>query len=153
MPQTTENSRMIKATAETIYNAFTEPKALETWLAPGKMKGKVHDFDFKVGGGYKISLFYPSSEKESKGKTKDNEDRFEVKFIEIIPNLKIVQAVNFDSSDPDYLGEMTMEVTFTPINGSTKVTFLFKNIPHGIKPEDNEAGTLSSLEKLAKYVE
>ncbi len=153
MPQTTENSRMIKATAEAIYKAFTEPKALETWLAPGDMKGKVHDFDFKVGGGYTMSLFYPASEKERKGKTNEKEDRFEARFLEIIPNLKIVQEVNFESDDPKFSGEMTMEVTFVPINGRTKVTFLFKDIPKGIKSEDNEAGTLSTLEKLAQYVE
>jgi len=34
----------------------------------------------------------------------------------------------------------------------TKVTLEFKNIPAGIRPEDNEAGTKSSLEKLARYV-
>lgn len=46
-----------------------------------------------------------------------------------------------------------MEVTFAPFEASTRVTFLFKNIPAGIKPEDNEAGTISTLEKLAQYVE
>jgi len=33
------------------------------------------------------------------------------------------------------------------------VTILFENIPPGIRPEDNEAGSRSSLEKLARYVE
>jgi len=35
----------------------------------------------------------------------------------------------------------------------TEVTMLFEDIPPGIRPEDNEAGTRSSLEKLARYVE
>lgn len=46
-----------------------------------------------------------------------------------------------------------MEINIKPITARTEVTFLFKNIPEGIKPEDNEAGTISSLEKLAYYVE
>ena len=46
-----------------------------------------------------------------------------------------------------------MEVTFEPTKNGTKVTFLFKNIPVGISPKENEAGTISSLEKLARYVE
>ena len=46
-----------------------------------------------------------------------------------------------------------MEVTFEYRDNGTKVTFLFKDIPKGIKPEDNEAGTISTLEKLAHYVE
>jgi hypothetical protein len=30
---------------------------------------------------------------------------------------------------------------------------LFEDIPPGIRPEDNEAGTRASLEKLARYAE
>jgi hypothetical protein len=48
---------------------------------------------------------------------------------------------------------MIMEVTFEAKNIGTRVTILFKNIPSGIRPEDNEAGTMLTLEKLASYVE
>lgn len=46
-----------------------------------------------------------------------------------------------------------MEVTFEAEDGETRVAIVFKNIPSGIRPEDNEAGTQSALEKLAHYVE
>jgi hypothetical protein len=46
-----------------------------------------------------------------------------------------------------------MEVTFEAKDVGTKVTILFKNIPPGVRPEDNEAGTELSLEKLARMVE
>jgi Activator of Hsp90 ATPase homolog 1-like protein len=55
--------------------------------------------------------------------------------------------------DPAFAGEMTMVVTLEEKDGGTEVTLLFENIPPGIRPEDNEAGTRSSLEKLARYVE
>jgi Activator of Hsp90 ATPase homolog 1-like protein len=48
---------------------------------------------------------------------------------------------------------MIMEVTFEVKGTGTRVTILFKNIPSDIRPEDNEAGTKSSLKKLAGYVE
>lgn len=99
-----------------------------------------------------MSLFYPDSEKEMSGKTTGKEDRFTARFIELIRNKKIAQAINFDTSNPDFAGEMIMEVKLEPIGDGTKVTFLFKDLPRGIKPEDNEAGTISSLKKLAKYV-
>jgi uncharacterized protein YndB with AHSA1/START domain len=152
MAQTT-NSRIIHATAEKVFEAFSNAKALETWLAPSDMAGKVHNFNFRVGGGYTMSLFYPESEVNFKGKTADKEDKFTSRYIEIIPNKKIVEAVNFESDDPNFAGEMIMEVTFKPHQDGTEVTFHFKNIPKGIKPEDNEAGTISTLEKLARYVE
>lgn len=153
MAQSTQNSKFIRATAETIYHALTDPKSLEVWQAPGNMKGKVHDFDLRAGGGYSMSLFYPDTEKESRGKTSAKEDRFHATFVELTPPKKIIQAINFDSTDPAFSGEMIMEVMLEQKDSNTEVTFLFKNIPPGIKPEDNEAGTISTLEKLAHYVE
>ena len=150
---TTQNSKNIRASQETLYRAFTNPEALAAWLAPGEMTGKVYSFNLRVGGGYQMSLFYPPSDKESRGKTSEKEDRFTARFAELIPNKKIVQAINFDSDDPAFSGEMIMEVNFEPINTGTRVTILFRNIPPGIRPEDNEAGTISTLEKLARYVE
>lgn len=130
-----------------------DPKALEVWQVPGDMTGKVSNYNFKVGGGYEMSLFYPHNEKKMKGKTNDREDKFIANFIEIIPHKKIVETVSFDSADPEFQEQMTMEIRLEPIDNNTKVTFLFKNIPKGIKTEDNEAGTISSLKKLSDFVE
>jgi uncharacterized protein YndB with AHSA1/START domain len=153
MEQTTKNSRDINADAITIYQAFINPTALEVWLAPGEMTGKIHSFNLKIGGGYTMSLFYPSTEKKLRGKTSGKEDKFTAKFIELTPNKRIVQAINFDSANKDFAGEMIMEVTFVAVDKGTRVTFLFKNIPTGINPAANEEGTISTLEKLAHYVE
>jgi hypothetical protein len=46
-----------------------------------------------------------------------------------------------------------MEVTLEPQWDGTLVTIRFNNLPAGIRPEDNEAGTQSALDKLAYYVE
>jgi hypothetical protein len=48
---------------------------------------------------------------------------------------------------------MTMVVTFEDRDGGTEVTIAFENIAPGIRPKDNDAGTRSSLGKLARYVE
>jgi hypothetical protein len=50
---------VVKATPEALYRAFTDPAALAVWQAPGDMTGKVHSFDYRVGGGYQMSLYYP----------------------------------------------------------------------------------------------
>ena len=146
-------SRLIKAPREALYRAFTDPAALAAWLSPGEMTGKVHEFNERVGGGYCMSLFYPASEQVDRGKTSAREDRFTARFVELTPPTRIVQAISFDSVDPAFLGEMTMATTFQERDGGTMVTILFQNIPSGIRPEDNDAGTRSSLEKLARYIE
>jgi uncharacterized protein YndB with AHSA1/START domain len=146
-------SRVIQAPREALYRAFTDPAALAVWLAPGEMTGTVHAFDARVGGGYRMSLFYPASESVSRGKTSEREDRFTARFVELTPPTRIVQAITFDSVDPAFSGEMTMVVTFAERDGGTEVTLVFEHIPSGIRPEDSEAGCRSSLEKLARYIE
>jgi hypothetical protein len=73
--------------------------------------------------------------------------------VELTPPRKIVEAITFDTVDQALKGEMILEVTLEAKDGGTTVSLFFKNIPSGIRPEDNEAGTQSSLEKLARYVE
>ena len=135
-----------------LYRAFTDPAALEAWQAPGDMTAKVHAFDARVGGGYGMSLFYPASAPEARGKTAAREDRFTARFVELAPPARIVEAITFDAADPAFAGEMTMTVTLEERDGGTEVTVAFADIPPGIRPEDNEAGTRASLEKLARYI-
>jgi uncharacterized protein YndB with AHSA1/START domain len=149
----TRNSKLINAKPEVLYRAFTDPAALAIWLVPGAMTGKVHRFDGRVGGGYQMSLYYPASEHTAHGKTAEREDCYTARFVDLTPPKRIVEAITFDSVDPALAGEMLMEVTFEAEASGTTVTIVFTNIPAGIRPADNEAGTQSSLEKLARYVE
>lgn len=149
----TKNSKFIKAPQQTIYQAFTDPAALAVWLAPGDMTGVIHSFDYRVGGGYQMSLYYPLSEPSSQGKTSEREDRYTARFVELTPPEKIVEAIAFDTIDPAFSGEMIMEITLEPGDGGTTVSIVFKHIPSGIRPEDNELGTQLTLEKLARFVE
>lgn len=146
----TRTSRVIDASAETLYDAFLDPNALVQWLPPGNMTAQMHDFDARAGGGYRMSLFYP--EGENRGKASANEDSVSVRFIDLDRPRRIVEAVTFPSPDPAFGGEMQLEVTFRPVNEATEVTITCSNIPAGIRPEDNDEGARSSLEKLAAYV-
>lgn len=113
----------------------------------------MHRFDAGSGGGYEMSLFYPSTELAHRGKTAEREDRVSVRFVELTPPAKIIEAVTFHSPNPAFSGEMTLEARFEQAEGGTDVTILCTNIPPGIRPEDNEAGSRSSLDNLARYVE
>lgn len=149
----TRTSAVIEAPREALYRAFTDPTSLEAWQAPGDMTGKVHEFDARVGGGYRMSLFYPASEQANIGKTAGREDRFTTRFLELAPPTRIVQAISFDSIEPAFAGEMTMAVSLEERDGGTEVTIALERIPPGIRPEDNDAGTRASLAKLARYVD
>ncbi len=151
MTGTSINSKIIPAAREKVYHAFIDREALEFWLAPHGMTGKIHRYDPGVNGGYTMSLFYKDS--HAKGKTTANEDRFSVKFVLLQPYEKIIQSVYFQSDQEEFAGEMIMNVSLEEVEKYvTKVTMVFEKIPPGIDPKDNESGTEQSLEKLAHYL-
>lgn len=149
----TRTSRIIKARPEELYQAFIDPAALIAWLPPAEMTGKIHELDARVGGGYRMSLFYPPTERSFRGKTSDREDLINVRFVELASPRRIVEAVTFDTTDPAFFGEMTIVVTFEERSGGTNVTLLCTNLPPGLRPEDNEVGSRLSLEQLARRFE
>jgi len=146
---------VIRATPAALYAAFMDPAVLVTWLPPGGMIGRIDAFDARVGGGYAMSLFYPPDDRSGRGKTRANEDRAHVRFAELAPGKRIVEAVTFEAADPSLAGEMIITITFAPVAGgartpATEVTFLCENLPPGLKPEDNAEGTRLPLEQLAR---
>ena len=64
-----------------------------------------------------------------------------------------MEAIEFETQDPGFAGEMTMTVRLAEVNGGTEVSLFYENVPSGIRPEDNEMGSRQSLEKLAALVE
>jgi uncharacterized protein YndB with AHSA1/START domain len=146
----TRTSRVIRARPEELYAAFLDPAALVDWLPPAEMTGEIHEFDARVGGGYRMSLFYPPAEHSFRGKTSEREDMVNVRFVELTPPRRIVEAVSFVTTDPAFFGEMTLTATFEGVYGGTEVTLVFKNLPPGLRAEDNEAGARLSLAQLAR---
>jgi uncharacterized protein YndB with AHSA1/START domain len=149
----TPTSQFVKAPPEDVYAAFMDPAVLVAWLPPGEMTGQIHAFDGRVGGGYRMSLFYPPSERTHRGKTAEREDRMSVRFVELTPPHRIVYAVTFDSDDPAFQGEMTMTWTFEAAPGGTQVTVASESLPSGVRREDNDEGARLSLEQLARRFE
>jgi uncharacterized protein YndB with AHSA1/START domain len=146
-------SRVIAAPREAVYSALLDRDAIATWLPPASMTGVVHAFDAREGGSFRISLVYPEGDGASQGKTSDRTDTVRGRFVTLIPNERVVWATEFESADPSFAGEMILTWTLVSVDGGTEITALCENIPHGIRPEDNEAGCRSTLENLAAFLE
>ena len=76
-----------------------------------------------------------------------------VRFVELMPPCRIVEAVSFVTTDPAFFGEITMTATFEEVSAGAEVTLTFENLPPGLRAEDNEAGSRLSLEQLARRFE
>lgn len=148
MSASTRVSKIVKASPAEVYETFMDPAILVEWLPPGEMTGRIHDFDARPGGGYGMSLFYPAG--NARGKTSEREDRVRVRFVELAPPHRIVEAVTFHMTDPTLMGEMVLVATFAEVSGGTDVTIACHDLPPGLRAADNEAGTRESLENLAR---
>lgn len=145
-------SRIIHASPSAVYAAFATQHALQAWLPPKDMKGQIETFDFQEGGDYTMRLTYAVAE-HTAGKTTENSDEVTVRFLRLVPNKRIDQAVTFNSEMEEFAGEMKMTWSFEERGSDTHVTVACTNVPEGIRPEDHEVGLTSSLGNLAKFIE
>jgi len=149
----TRVSRFIKAPRRAIYQAFLDPEALVSWLPPEAMKGRVYEFDAREGGAYRMSLTYLKSDHSPRGKTSEHTDVVRGRFLDLIPDERIVQRGEFESDDPAFAGAMTITWTLADVPGGTEVSVLCENVPPSVRPSDHETGLRSTLENLAAFTE
>lgn len=143
---------MIAASPERVYAALVDPEALTAWLPPAGMTGTFERFDPRPGGSYRLVLTYADAS-ASQGKTTAESDVVESRFIDLVPGVRVVQAVDFVSDDPSYAGTMTMTWEITEVDGGTRVDIVADSVPDGIAADDHAAGMASSLVNLAEYLE
>jgi uncharacterized protein YndB with AHSA1/START domain len=152
MPRTDRASRVVDAPVPRVFDALVDRDALETWLSPGGMTARFERFDPTPGGSYRLVLTY-ADPTDARGKTSADSDIVNARYVEIVPNDRVVQAVDFVSDDPAFAGTMTMTWTVRAVDGGTRVEIAADDVPDGISADDHAAGLASSLDNLASYVE
>jgi uncharacterized protein YndB with AHSA1/START domain len=144
--------RVIAAPPDRVYAALVDPDALTAWLPPEGMTGRFERFDFRPGGSYRMVLTYAGAS-TAQGKATADSDIVEVRLIDIVPDTRVVQTVDFVSDDPAYAGTMTMTWEVTAVGTGTRVDIRAVDVPAGISAADHAAGLASSLANLAAHLE
>ncbi|MDF4248825.1 SRPBCC family protein [Streptomyces sp. WMMB303] len=145
--------RVIGAPRATVYGALLDREALEAWLPPDGMRGRIERWDPRPGGGFRMTLTYldPAA---GRGKTSATEDVVDVGFAALVPFERVVQQAVFEADDPSFAGTMTMTWQLAAAGADrTEVSVTATGVPPGIDPAVHEAGIASSLANLASYVE
>jgi uncharacterized protein YndB with AHSA1/START domain len=151
MPRTDRASRVVDTPVTRVFNALVDRDALETWLPPSGMTARFERFDPTPGGAYRVVLTY--SEPAGAGKSSADSDVVEARYVDIVPDDRVVQAVDFVSDDPAFAGTMTMTWAVRAVGGGTRVEITADDVPDGITADDHAAGLASSLDNLARFVE
>lgn len=134
--------RVLTATPEKVFRAFSEVDAYASWIPPYGFIAKIHQMDFKEGGEYKMSFINFSSGKSHS---------FGGNILEIETNKHLKYTDKFD--DPNLPGEMITTVTFKGVSCGTELNITQTGIPEAIPAEMCYLGWQESLEKLKKLVE
>jgi uncharacterized protein YndB with AHSA1/START domain len=142
MPNTIRLHRVLAARPERVYKAFLDPDALVKWLPPNGFTARIHQFDIKVGGGYKMSFTNFTTGKSHS---------FGCKYTELTPHERIRYTDKFD--DPNLPGEMQVTVTLKKVSVGTELNIVQEGVPDVIPPEACYLGWQDSLVLLAKLVE
>jgi uncharacterized protein YndB with AHSA1/START domain len=152
MPRTDRASRVVAADRAAVYAALVDREALEDWLPPQGMTGRFERFDPRPGGTYRLVLTYADAAGAS-GKATAESDIVEARFVDLVPDARVVQEVDFVSVDPAFAGTMTMTWEVTAVEGGTRVDITADDVPDGISAEDHATGLASSLANLAEHLE
>jgi uncharacterized protein YndB with AHSA1/START domain len=148
----TRVTRHIAARPRQVYRALVDAEAVARWRFPAGMSIQVHEFDGREGGRVHVSLTYDAPDRT--GKTTTHTDTYRGRFVELVPDERIVEVDAFETDDPALRGEMTSTITLTGTDGGgTSLVAVHDGLPRGIRPEDNELGWHEALDRLAALVE
>jgi uncharacterized protein YndB with AHSA1/START domain len=134
-----------------VYQALLDAQLIPRWRVPTGMRCEVHEFEPREGGTFRVSLTYDSP--TSEGKSTARTDTYRGRFEQLIPNERVVERLEFETTDPQMQGEMRIVTDLAPVSGGTNVTAVHEGLPPGVAPVDNEAGWRDSLGKLAALLE
>jgi uncharacterized protein YndB with AHSA1/START domain len=152
MPRADSASRVIAAPPAQVFAALVDREALAAWLPPDGMTARFERFDPRPGGSYRLVLTYADAS-HAAGKASADSDIVEARYVDIVPDVRVVQTVDFVSDDPAFAGTMTMTWEVTAVDGGTRVDITADNVPDGISAEDHARGLASSLANLAEHVQ
>ncbi|MFV8164777.1 SRPBCC family protein [Mycobacterium sp. 134] len=147
----TRVSGHVNAPRVAVYRALVDTDAIAAWRVPAGMRSEVHEFDAREGGTFRISLHYDSP--DAVGKSSAHTDTYHGHFVELVPDERVVEAIEFESDDPAVAGVMTMTTTLRESGDGTDVLIEHHGIPDAVNPADNETGTRMALAALADWVE
>ncbi|MGC1243482.1 MAG: SRPBCC family protein [Chryseosolibacter sp.] len=134
--------RILKASPEKVFRAFTDPTAIASWLPPYGFLCTVHQMKAEAGGTFRMSFTNFST---------GNGHSFGGTYVEVKQNEFLKYTDRFD--DPNLPGEMTTSVSLRKTIAGTEIKIQQDGIPSAIPAEMCYLGWQESLEKLAKLVE
>jgi len=133
--------RTIRASAERLFAAWTEPAQLRQWWGPEGVVCPEAEIDLRVGGGYRIANRFP-----------DGRVVWIVgEFRQVLPPRELVYTWRLEppSAESD---DTRVTVRFEPRGAATEVIVLHERFTSLAFRDSTQAGWRDCLQRLADYL-
>ena len=133
--------RVIRASRERVFSAWTKPELMMGWFAPGPMQPQTVEVDLREGGVFRAAMQGPSPRTGQPMCV-----TFTGTYEQIVPEELLVFGweVEGDPGDPT-----RVTVEFKEAEGGTEVVLTHERIPNQELVQRNTFGWSAMLEKLA----
>jgi uncharacterized protein YndB with AHSA1/START domain len=132
--------RLIRASAERIFDVWTQPEHLKLWWGPNSVECVDAEVDLRVGGRYRIANQFPD------GKILWISGEFEA--IERPDRLVYTWRVGNEQAAAE-----RVTVTFEARGEDTEVTVAHERIPTQVMRDMHEQGWVGCLDGLINYLQ
>ncbi len=133
--------RIVQASREKIFRAWTDPNAMKKWWGPEGCTPSSAEVDLRVGGRYRISTCRSETEEEI---------FVNGEYYEIVSPERIVFTWNWEPPGMQ-IGETLVTVEFRERGEATEITLTHERFPDEKTRDLHGAGWNSTFNCLAKY--
>lgn len=144
-------SRIIMASARTLFRTFHDPETFKYWRTPDGTMGGLTVLQPQIGGAWCLTILHP--DRAEIGGVPSGIETITGRFIDMLPDAQVVEEINYVSEDPAYAGVMTLTTSLEPMKDGTKVTLRAVGMPPVLAQDSHRAALSAALHRLARLTE
>ena len=135
-------NRIIPASRERVFAAWTTPEAIKVWFGPDSCRVFDVQVDLRVDGEYCFSL-----------STKDlGEIKVSGRYLEVTPPTKLIYTWRWEGNPELTVGTSLVTVEFTSAGTFTEIRLTHEQLPSIESRDDHGRGWSGTFDKLEKYL-
>lgn len=139
-----------KAEIGKVFDAWSNPEALEQWFGPHSHNSKVETYEFKTGGQYQIRMVPTGKDSDCTGEAEED-SVCAGSFVEIDSPNRIVMTFDWIEGGAN-MGETLLTAEFAEVDGGTEITLTHERIPTEELRQAHTGGWQGTLECLEEYL-
>lgn len=143
-------SRVVRASRERVFNAWTRPEQMRCWMGPVGWQVPELEADARVGGSYRVVYRGTPAPTEQDPHPQERTGACRGTYLEVIPNDVIRYSWVADWAPGE---DTVVTIRLSDVEGGTLVELTHEKFKKAELAKMHEMGWTASLGKLAQFLE